>query len=1100
MEILLKELHAYKQKYYLNELLKGFLISTALVLTAFLLFNTLEYFGRLNTTGRAILFYTFIGLASFTSIVWILLPISYLLHLNSQISDEEAAKQIGDFFPEVRDKLLNTLQLSKQPIEQNTLLAAAIQQKTKELTVVKFTDAIQYEKNKRYLPYLLPPLFLLLLILFINANFFTESSHRIINYHKVFQTPAPFEFQLISQKLQAFKNEDFTFQVRLVGKSIPQEVYLWANGKKYKLSQDAKDFSQFSYTFSKLSKTTDFYLEAAGFNSNTYQIQVLERPELLAFSANLTYPAYLRKPAERWNNIGNLIVPEGTQIEWHFETAQADNLLLKFESTPNTQNAHKKSKGFTFKKIARSSENYEIRLKNQFSENKEPINYFINVIPDQYPRIAMQEYRDTAIYNYISVGGNIADDYGFSQLKLFYSIIRKDKPSDYQAVNIPIHLEQTIQNFYYQLDLAPLNLQPGDAITFFAQVWDNDGVNGAKSAKTQTFHFKIPKPEELKEAINHAISQTTQNMDKALQRAKNLQKDIENLKIRLQSKANTDFQDKKALEELIKKRNELNEEIKKLQQEVKQLEEKQERFSEINEELAEKMQQLQELMRDLLDEETKRLYEELQRLLEQQKDKDSILEMLNKIDNKEDNLEKELDRALEMFKQLQFEQKLEQAIKDLKEIAEQQDKLADKTTEKNPNQEQLQQEQQELNEKFENLKKELDELEKMDKELENPNGMKDKSEQEKEIQQELQKSSENLKNKKNKDAQKAQKNAAQKMKKMAQELEQMQQEMQSEQDAEDIDALRAILENLVKLSFDQEALMKEFRVVNTSDPRFVKLAQDQLKIKEDAKIVEDSLYALAKRVFQIKSFVTRELSEMKNAMNEATEMIKQRKISQATSKQQFAMTAMNNLALMLSDALKNMQDQAAQQQASSKAGKGKKQKQGKQPNLSELQKQLNQQIEQLKNSQKTGKQLSEELAKLAAQQERIRRQLRELEKKQGAKGEEGRQLSNQLKELQKLMEETEKELVNKNLSAKTIQRQKEIVTRLLESEKALREQGEEEQRKAETAKQKEKTIPPALNQFFKQKEKQTELLKTVPPSLSPYYKKKVDEYFEKINR
>ena len=40
------------------------------------------------------------------------------------------------------------------------------------------------------------------------------------------------------------------------------------------------------------------------------------------------------------------------------------------------------------------------------------------------------------------------------------------------------------------------------------------------------------------------------------------------------------------------------------------------------------------------------------------------------------------------------------------------------------------------------------------------------------------------------------------------------------------------MENLVKLSFDQERLMKDFRNIRIGDPRFIKLGQTQLKLKD----------------------------------------------------------------------------------------------------------------------------------------------------------------------------------------------------------------------------------------------------------------------------
>ena len=96
------------------------------------------------------------------------------------------------------------------------------------------------------------------------------------------------------------------------------------------------------------------------------------------------------------------------------------------------------------------------------------------------------------------------------------------------------------------------------------------------------------------------------------------------------------------------------------------------------------------------------------------------------------------------------------------------------------------------------------------------------------------------------------------------------------------------------------------------------------------------------------------------------------------------------------------------------------------------------------------------------------------------------------------MEETERDLVNKQLTEETIRRQKEILTRLLESEESLREQELDQKRKGETAKDYEKVIPDAFENYFKLKEQEIELLKTIPPKLYPYYKNEVNEYFKRI--
>ena len=251
-------------------------------------------------------------------------------------------------------------------------------------------------------------------------------------------------------------------------------------------------------------------------------------------------------------------------------------------------------------------------------------------------------------------------------------------------------------------------------------------------------------------------------------------------------------------------------------------------------------------------------------------------------------------------------------------------------------------------------------------------------------------------------------------------------------------------------------------------------------------------------------------------MDESMDAIKKRTPEIAASKQQFAMTSINNLALLLNDILKQMQQQMSQ----SMSGQQMSEKQGGSPKLSDLQKQLNKKIENLKKSGKSGRQLSEELAKLAAEQEMIRNSMKkgmgegkmgengepkngsnENGKEEGGsqEGENGEDGNGGYKELLDNMEKTEEDLVNKRVTEELLERQAQILTRLLESEKAEKERELDNKREAKTAEQDlQKNAPEDFSEYLKLKEMQIELLKTIPTSLNQYYKKQVNEYFKKI--
>jgi hypothetical protein len=79
-----------------------------------------------------------------------------------------------------------------------------------------------------------------------------------------------------------------------------------------------------------------------------------------------------------------------------------------------------------------------------------------------------------------------------------------------------------------------------------------------------------------------------------------------------------------------------------------------------------------------------------------------------------------------------------------------------------------------------------------------------------------------------------------------------------------------------------------------------------------------------------------------------------------------------------------------------------------------------------------------------------------------------------------------------------MKRQQEILTRLLRHEKAERQREYDQQRKSEIAQEQERQLPPALEEYIKQRKAELELYKTASPSLKPYYKNLVEEYFKAL--
>ena len=156
---LLTNIDRFIRKYYLNKLVKGLLILSCILISSFLSITSLEFFLRFNSFVRAFLLLSFISINLYIIIFYIFLPLLKLYSFGKRISREQASLIIGSFFPEIKDKLLNTLQLTNQlaaTSDELDLLKASIDQKSKSIHQIPFISVIDLNQNKRFFKILLP--------------------------------------------------------------------------------------------------------------------------------------------------------------------------------------------------------------------------------------------------------------------------------------------------------------------------------------------------------------------------------------------------------------------------------------------------------------------------------------------------------------------------------------------------------------------------------------------------------------------------------------------------------------------------------------------------------------------------------------------------------------------------------------------------------------------------------------------------------------------------------------------------------------------------------------------------------------------------------
>lgn len=1126
-----EKLDAFIRKYYLNQLIRGGLISATLLLALFLFLNLTEFYGHFSTTVRAMLFWSFLGTFAFVLIRWIVRPLLGLYQLGKVISYHEAAMIIGNHFGHVRDKLLNLLQLEEMAVghPDAALLAAGIEQKTSELRPVSFAGAVNIGANQKYLRYLAIPLACLGVILVFQSNIIFDGSKRLIHYNTFYKQKAPFSFEIMNKSLVVERGSGFDLRMKINGKAVPEDAYLILQGQEIKMLRNDKN--EFVYSFKNLSETESFHFQASGFESDRYQIEVDPKPAITAAEALITYPAYIGKAPELLPNTSDFTIPEGSDIEWKFQTRDADRLVLSHGSVNENFESSGKRGNFGFRKKFLSNIQYKVQLYLGSKKAQDTLSYHVSVVPDKAPSVFAEKKDDTSNIKQFYFLGTASDDYGVQRVTFNYRFVNSNNADKLRmgakSVTLPVDGTAVDKSFYYVLNMDALGMAPADEVEYYFEAWDNDGIHGSKVTRTNPEKLKRQGLDEVRKSAEETSGKVKSLMSQAFKDAKELQKSSKDMQDRLNREKGVNWEDRSQVEELLNKQKKFEEKLDKLQSEQQKLKQQQEEFqSQKNEKIKEKQEQMEQLFKELKNDELKKLMDEIEKLLEKKASKEELNEKLQQLEQKNQEMNKSLDQLMEQYKQLQLEQKIQDNIDQLQQIAEKEQMLAEQTAKSGKEQKsELQKQQQELEKKLQEVQEEMKEAQKMNEELEKPMNLDEAKEEQQKAQEEMDNAEKNLEDGKNKKASENEKNAAEQMKKAAQKMKENLEAEEQKKLGEDYQKVRQLLENLVDASFRQEEVFSELVKIREYNPRYIELNRKQMSIKEDCAMIEDSLRALAKRQPMVSTFITKEISRINSNMQYALESLNTRHVGEAAMREQYVMTGLNNLAVMLMESMEKMQQQMSKnkkgnQSCNKPGGNGKGQGKGKPKagdKLSNSQQQLGKMLQELqkkaqaqKQGQQNGKgekggqsetgnrELNKDFARIALMQEALRRQLDAMKQNLEKKGPAGTEASKELQKTEEMMEQQERDLVNKKITPEMLERQKQIETRMLEHERSDRNQQTEDDRQSNQPPAYTPMLPPELKAYLKEKQRERELLRQSPPELNPYYRDKSRDYLQNV--
>ncbi|WP_027138083.1 DUF4175 family protein [Gaetbulibacter saemankumensis] len=1124
------KLEAFIRRYYLNQLIKGAILFVAIGLLYFLFTLFIEHMLWLSVNARTFLFWFFVVVELALLVKFILLPSAKLFKLQKGIDYIEASKIIGRHFPEVNDKLLNVLQLNNSS-DQSELLLASIEQKSLHLTPVPFKLAVNFKANLKYLKYAAVPLVIILLLIVTgHSNWFANSYTRVVHYKTAFEKPAPFQFYVVNDKLDVVEGNDFVLNVRVMGEVIPEQVQIVYDNQNYFLKNNGDGV--FEYKFLQLNVPIQFQLQANKVWSKLYDINIIEAPSLVDFQMHVDYPDYIKRSDDTLKGTGNAIVPEGTKITWDFLTESTDQVKLYAKDT--TLFVSEFDNRFLLSKSVYDNLNYSITTSNASLIDYEKLSFNIGVVKDEYPRIQVEMKKDSLDAQSMYFLGRVQDDYGFSKLTLVYHPVDSDE--DARGIDMDV----SDLNVFEFVNVFPGNLviDAGISYAVYFEVRDNDQIHSYKLSKSDVFIYRKRTNQEEEERRLKTQKESIKGLDKTLQKFNDREKELLQLSNVQKEKNSLNFNDKKKLESFLERQKQQDEMMKNFNKQLQDNINKNADIEEDNEFKEALKERLKE--NELQLEQDERLLEELKQL-QDKINNEELNQKLDELAKRNKNKKRSLEQLVELMKRFYVEEKLNKLKEDLMKLAIDQEQLAKENNESNSKENQ-----DVLNKEFEELTKELDELKKEGEALVKPIEVPQDKLMEHEIQQDQMNATQSLENKENnqsnddentksqdgekhlKDAQINQKKAAKKMIQMSQSMEGAMQAGGGDQMQEDVDMLRQILDNLVLFSLDQESLMKNFQEIEENHNKYATYLKAQNSLKEHFEHIDDSLFALSLRQPKLSENVNKEIGEVYFNIEKALEFLVEGQLYQGISKQQFTMTATNNLADFLSDVLDSMEEKL--NMSISPNGKGDMQL----PDIIMSQEELNRKMEEGmkqhgedkgvtgESEEKPGKDgekgkegddgsskegkgehepggkdglggedSMELLFEIYKRQQELRNQLEDKIIKEGIKGNAERLL--------RTMESVEMDLLNSGINENTLRRMRNLKHQLLKFQEASLEQGEDNKRVSEANIKSYSNSIDSLSVKAKQYFNTIEILNKQSLPLQPVYRKKVNEYFRVNN-
>ncbi len=1103
-----------------SRVLGGLFISGSALLFSAAFSAILELIFDFGVAGRTVLF-LLSALVVLFFIARDLIPNIFKYFKPPDASDiGEVALEVGNTFADIKDRLRNAVELlsnrTGKPYS-DELAIAYVTQIFQGASALDLASAAKYGAARKHKITLLASIIVALFSFVILPTESPAALWKVLNFTRNYPTPLAYSIEVKPGNTELSRGDTLRVTAKLTAlgmAKLPPRISLNERyeGEKDIEKHQMKETGEGTYRFElpDVRNTMDYFVSTGYQQTEEYHVRVVDLPIVQTFAVTLVYPSYTHKAAETLqDNIGDFTALVGTKAKFTLRTnKELRSAWLSFEDTtrkPLEVSGMDASGSF----VVNRTTGYSLRLLDADSlENRDPIAYSVKAVKDEYPTCRITYPGKDVDLNrdmQLPLKIDISDDYGFTKLLLQYKLISsKYVPPEksYHEIDIPLPSKSAgSQQISYVWDLTTLNLVPEDVISYHAKVFDNDMVSGPKATQSAEYQVRLPSLNEVFESADSEHSDLVSSTENALNNSDELQQQIDKISEEMKTATKQlSWEQEKKMQNALQRFDTLQKKIDNVKKQVESMTQKMLENRIISPQTLEKYMELQKALQEINSPEFQEALKRLQQAI-QSLNPEVVRQAMQDFKVNEEMLRKSIERTLSLIKRVEIEQKLDEIQQRAQQMITHQKGIEKSTAEGDSSNAQtrslLSAKQNELQKELSRTRRAMSDLKKRMSEFASEMPMKqlaetEKSLQESNLERKIQNAEQQLSRGNFSRATSSQQQISSALQDFKSKISATQKELLRNEQRETVNALRKAQQNLLDISKKQESLMDQTARA-TPEPSVTRSLSDrQNELMQELNYTAQQMMQLSNKSFSVTPQMGQQIGQAYGQMQQALNQLQQRSgQSNAAGPQRDAMGAMNKAVMTIQSTLQAMMQGQG-------AGSGSSLMQqlqrlaGQQEGLNALTLRLGQQGSLTMQQQA-------ELARLAAQQETIRKSLEQLAKEFEQSEARDRVLGN-LNQIANEMKSVVKDMGGKNIKQETIRRQQQILTRMLDASRSIHQQNYDNRRVAKAGTNVTGKSPAALNLTNPSSEQEQQLLRLIRRNFPPEYQKVILRYYQLLKK